>query len=215
MPTRVTLIRHGESVWNTNGRWQGQAVVALSDEGRHQAVLLAEHLCPLAAEIAAITSSDALRARETAALIASRLNKPLTLDARLREIDTGQWQGLTAEEVEAWDAERLAAVRADPYNVPRPDGESYNQVADRGIRALQDLVDQYPDQHVLAVTHGGTIRSILYRLGMAEKTPRFFGNTSLTSLLHGDTGSDGAAWTLDTCNVMEHLGSVRVGDPDS
>ena len=214
MPTRITLIRHGESLWNANSRWQGQAVVPLSDEGRRQALLLAEHLSPLAAEIAAITSSDLLRARETAALIASRLNKPLTLDARLREIDTGQWQGLTVEEVEAWDGERLAAVRADPYNVPRPDGESYNQVADRALRALQDLVNQYPGQHVLAVTHGGTIRSILHRLGMTDKVPRFFGNTSLTSLLHSSTGG-GAAWTLDTCNAMDHLGSVRVGDLDS
>jgi hypothetical protein len=49
---------------------------------------------------------------------------------------------------------------------------------------------------------------------MADKAPRFFGNTSLTSLLHSSTGG-GASWTLDTCNVMDHLGSVRVGDPDS
>jgi broad specificity phosphatase PhoE len=214
MPTRITLIRHGESVWNADRRWQGQAVVALSDEGRHQAILLAEHLYPLAAEIAAITSSDALRARETAALIASRLDKPLTLDARLREIDMGQWQGMTAAEVEAWDAERLAAVRADPYNIPRPDGENYNQVADRALRALQDMVSQYPDQHVLAVTHGGTIRSVLHRLGLAHMAPGSIGNTSLTSLLHRTTGSDGASWALDTYNVMDHLGSVCVGDSD-
>jgi broad specificity phosphatase PhoE len=215
MPTRITLIRHGQSLWNANSRWQGQAVVPLSDEGRRQALVLAEHLRPLAAEIAAITSSDLLRARDTAALIASRLDKPLSLDARLREIDVGQWQGLTGEEVEAWDAERLAAVRADPYNVPRPDGESYSQVADRALRALGDLVSQYPGQHVLAVTHGGAIRSVLGRLRMADRAPRFFGNTSLTSLLHNETGNGSAVWTLDTCNVMDHLGSVRVGDPDS
>jgi broad specificity phosphatase PhoE len=214
MPTRITLIRHGESVWNTNRRWQGQAVVALSDEGRHQAVLLAEHLCPLAAEIAAITSSDALRARDTAALIASRLDKPLTLDARLREIDLGQWQGLMAEEIEAWDAKRLAAVRADPYNVPRPDGESYNQVADRALGALRDIVSLYPDRHVLAVTHGGTIRSILHRLGLAQMAPGSIGNASLTSLLYNIDGSDGASWELDTYNVMDHLESISVDDSD-
>jgi broad specificity phosphatase PhoE len=215
MPTRITLIRHGESIWNTNKRWQGQAVVALSDEGRRQAALLAEHLCPLAAEIAAITSSDSLRARETAALIASRLNKPLTLDARLREIDMGQWQGLTGEEVEAWDAERLAAVRADPYNVPRPNGESYNQVADRALGALLDIVSLYPDQHVLAVTHGGTIRSILHRLGLAHMAPGSIGNTSLTSLVYSVNGSGGASWALDTYNVTDHLESMGVDESDS
>src|SRR5262245_57255720 len=75
MLTRVTLIRHGETAWNVNGRWQGQAAVPLNDEGRRQAMLLAEHLRPRAAEFAAIYSSDSLRAQETAELIASRLDR--------------------------------------------------------------------------------------------------------------------------------------------
>src|SRR5258707_7809407 len=111
MLTRVTLIRHGETAWNVNGRWQGQAAVPLNDEGRRQAMLLAEHLLPRAAEFAAIYSSDSLRCRETAELVASRLDKSVQLDARLREIDLGEWQGLTSDEVQAWDIERLQMVR--------------------------------------------------------------------------------------------------------
>src|SRR5262245_59087925 len=133
MLTRVSLIRHGETAWNVNGRWQGQAPVPLNDEGRRQAALLGEHLRPQAAEIVAIYSSDSLRARETAELIAGPLGKIVSLDRRLREIDLGEWQGLTDEEVRAWDGERLQAVRAAPWDALRLGGGRQREVAARVV----------------------------------------------------------------------------------
>ncbi len=182
----------------------------LNDQGRDQAARLADKLRPLAAEIVAIYTSDSLRTRETASIIAARLNKPVIPDARLREIDLGEWQGLTVDEVRAWDGERLAHVQTDSFNIPRPGGESFSQVADRALNALHDVVAQHNDQHVLVVSHGGTIRSILIKLDLAKNATSPIGNTSLTILVHGPNGSTDAVWKLDVFNLMDHLGTLRV-----
>src|SRR6185369_7089516 len=99
MTTHITLIRHGQTPWNATGRWQGHAFVPLNDEGRRQATRLAKHLLPIADEITAIYSSDLVRASETAEIIAARLEKTVRVDVRLREIDMGEWQGLTGDEI--------------------------------------------------------------------------------------------------------------------
>jgi len=125
----------------------------------------------------------------------------------------GEWQGLTSEEVEAWDGVRLAAVRADPMNAPRPGGESFSQVAARALSALQDIAAADRDQHVLAVTHGGTIRSVLHRLDLMDGNADSVGNTSLTTLLYSPDGR--AMWQLDRYNFTGHLTSMLVGDPNS
>jgi 2,3-bisphosphoglycerate-dependent phosphoglycerate mutase len=214
MLTRVTLIRHGETAWNVNGRWQGQAAVPLNDEGRRQAMLLAEHLWPRAAEFAAIYSSDSIRAHETAELVASRLDKAVQLDARLREIDLGEWQGLTSEEVQAWDGERLQKVRADSWNNPRPGGESFAQVAERALSAIHEFVERHQGEHILAVSHGGTIRCVLQRLGIDVGGTFPVGNTSLTVLLHSHNGANETPWKLDVFNLTDHLGAVHVSGQD-
>ncbi len=212
MLTRISLIRHGETAWNVNGRWQGQAPVPLNDEGRRQAALLGEHLRPQAAEIVAIYSSDSLRARETAELVGAPLGKPVNLDPRLREIDLGEWQGLTDEEVRAWDGERLQAVRADPWNSPRPSGESWSQVAERAGRAVHEYVERHQGGHVLVVSHGGTIRSILQYLALDTGSTYPVGNTSLTTLAHSAPGE--TPWKLDVFNLTDHLGKVRLGSQE-
>jgi 2,3-bisphosphoglycerate-dependent phosphoglycerate mutase len=212
MLTRVSLIRHGETAWNVDGRWQGQAPVPLNDEGRRQAALLGEHLRPQAAEIVAIYSSDSLRARETSELIAGRLGKIVSQDPRLREIDLGEWQGLTDDEVHAWDGERLQVVRADPWNAPRPGGESWRQVAERATGAVYEFVDRHPGGHILVVSHGGTIRSILQNLDVKTGNTFPVANTSLTVLIHSGPGEK--PWTLDVFNLLDHLGKVQVSSQE-
>jgi probable phosphoglycerate mutase len=133
------------------------------------------------------------------------------LDARLREIDLGEWQGLTSDEVQAWDAERLQMVRADSWNNPRPGGESFAQVAERALSAIQEFIDHHQGQHILAVSHGGTIRSVLQRLGMDAGGTHPVGNTSLTVLLHSHNGTNETPWKLDVFNLSDHLGTLRVG----
>src|SRR5258708_37103438 len=106
MPTHISLIRHGETAWNSDGRFQGHACVPLNDEGQRQAALLAEHLAATVQDVTALYASDSLRTRQTAQAVATKLGLPINLDAQLREIDLGEWQGLTRGEAEFGDAER-------------------------------------------------------------------------------------------------------------
>ncbi len=205
MSTCVYLVRHGETAWNTSGRWQGHAPVPLNDQGRRQAKLLGESLAGNDARFGAIYSSDLLRSRETAEIIAGRLGLPVRLDARLREIDLGEWQGLTGDEIRAWDADRLAVVHNDPYTVPRPGGESLNQVALRALAVFEEITVRHPGETVVVVSHGGTIRTLLNRLKLFDGPISNIGNTSVTILGHGENG---VGWRLESFNLMDHLGEA-------
>jgi len=207
MATRITLVRHGETSWNALGKWQGHAHVPLNDEGRRQAARLAEHLAATDSDFTAIYSSDSVRAYETAQIIAERLGKTVVPDVRLREIDMGEWQGLTHDEVRAWDAERYAIVFSDPVNIARPGGESSLQVAVRAISALEEIAERHRDGHVLAVTHGGTIVNTLRELGLWRDEVGHIGNTSLSRLLHNATNDN--RWSLDAINLLVHLDAER------
>ena len=96
--TEFLLVRHGETDWNRDRRFQGHADPGLNDTGRVQALELADELA--AERIDAIYASDLARARETAEIIAGRVGAPVVLDRELREIDVGEWQGLTWPEIE-------------------------------------------------------------------------------------------------------------------
>jgi broad specificity phosphatase PhoE len=213
VPTFVSLIRHGQTSWNAAGRWQGHAHVPLNDEGRKQAAQLGEYLAAQNGKIApieAIYSSDSSRAYETAQIIANCLgHSEVIADARLREIDMGEWQGMTKEEIRTWDSERYEQVMRDGFHIPRPGGESSGQVQARALLALESIVTNHPDSHVLVVTHGGTIRNILDGLGVWEGKPADIGNTSLTRLKHSfdlvQEENTVALWEIDLFNMQNHL----------
>jgi broad specificity phosphatase PhoE len=210
--TRVTLIRHGETAWNVENRWQGHANVALNATGLRQAVRVAEHLrsLPESADITAIYSSDLSRAHQTAQAIAEQLSVPVILDTRLREIDMGDWQGMTGDEAELWDGARLHAVRAGGYNIPRPGGESLQMLADRVGALFHEVMNTRPGEHVIFVSHGGTLRMLLHALDLLNDSHRHIGNTSRTVLLrpHPD-----APWQIEAYNALDHLAALA--DPES
>jgi len=210
--TRVTLIRHGETAWNVENRWQGHANVALNATGLRQAERVAEHLRSLteSRDVTAIYSSDLSRAHQTAQAIAEQLNVPLILDARLREIDMGDWQGMTGDEAELWDGARLHAVRSGGYSIPRPGGESLQMVADRAAWLFHEVMAARVGEHVIFVSHGGTLRMLLHALGLLNDTHRHIGNTSRTVLLRPEPE---APWVIDTYNAIDHL--TALADPES
>ncbi|MBN2471214.1 MAG: histidine phosphatase family protein, partial [Anaerolineae bacterium] len=154
-PTTLTLIRHGLTAWNAQGRAQGHAPVPLSEQGHEQARLLARALG--GQPFAAIYSSDLLRCRQTAAPLAETLGLAIRFDERLREIDLGNWQGLGREEWRAYDPEHYAAVEADPVNVPYPGGENRPMLAARVMAGVRAIAAAHPGEHVLVITHGGPI----------------------------------------------------------
>lgn len=215
--TTIGLIRHGETEWNKLGRWQGHAAIPLNPEGVQQAIMLADYLSrgglptpePIApGQIAAVYASDLARATTTARIVAERLAIPLRPDVRLREIDLGEWQGLTVEEIRAWDGERFAEVYRDPHNNRRPGGENLRELGDRALAALEDYCEQHKGGAALMVSHGGLIRTLLQRIGVLQSDP-IVENTSLTLITH-----DGERWELTAFNRIDHLGqhdTVRGG----
>lgn len=153
--TTIFLVRHGATEWNIHKRAQGQADVPLADKGRLQALDVAKQLATF--DIGAVYSSDLERAFDTALAIAHVHGLEVVKDPRLREIDQGDWTGLPVAEIERRWPELWGAARH--YN-SRPGGESPHQVRERALAALTDAIAAHPDDNLVAVSHGGTIRWI-------------------------------------------------------
>jgi broad specificity phosphatase PhoE len=167
---RLLLVRHGESTWNAQSRWQGHADPPLSPFGEQQAEDAAERLAEIAT-IGAVWASDLIRARRTAELIADRLGVgPLRDEPRVRERDVGSWSGLTRDEIEEQWPGYLAARRSPP------DFESDAALLTRVRAGLSAIVDGNGPGDVLVVTHGGVVRTIERSLGATpERLPNLAG----------------------------------------
>ena len=152
--TTLLLVRHGETDWNAERRWQGHADVPLNARGRDQAETLAEQLG--GEDIDAIYSSDLSRARDTALAVARRLHLPVVVDPDLREVDVGAIEGLTAEEARAFDGWQ---------------GEPIEQHSERVLRAVRRIAEAHPYGRVLVVTHGGSMRRVHEHLGLDAGGP--------------------------------------------
>lgn len=140
--TTILLARHGETDWNRERRYQGHADEPLNDTGRSQARELGERLS--GEPIVAVYSSDLRRASETASIVAEALDLPVVLDARLREVDVGSWQGRTQDESDG-----------------RPwDGETHDAHRERVVAAVHEIARAHPDGTVLVIVHGGTVRRV-------------------------------------------------------
>ena len=153
--TRILLARHGETDWNRIGRWQGHADLPLNDAGRGQAVELAERLA--GDGIAAIYTSDLMRASQTARVVADRLGLAVIEDAGLREIDVGSWSGFTRAEVEQRFPEGYARWLDGEIG---HDGETREELTERVVGAVERIAAAHPDDTILVVTHGGAIRAL-------------------------------------------------------
>jgi probable phosphoglycerate mutase len=156
------LIRHAESTWNVERRYQGQADSGLTRRGRIQAELLGERFVAVVGGVDMIVSSDLPRAYDTAAPLATRLDMRVLTDSRLREVDTGSWTGKKVDEVVREDPKSAAAFeRGD--DIRRGDGETFGEVRARVSAALRDLVElarrgSPPVKTIAVFTHGGPIR---------------------------------------------------------
>lgn len=156
------LWRHGRTAWNADGRMQGQADVALDAVGRGEAVAAAPLLAALRPD--ALVTSDLLRARRTAEVLAGLTGLPLQVDPGLREVDLGRWSGLTGEEARARHPEEYAAWLTGE-DVRRGGGETLVEAAARARSVLDPLVAALPERGLaVAVTHGATARATLGHL---------------------------------------------------
>jgi broad specificity phosphatase PhoE len=160
--TRLCLIRHGQTDWNLEGRYQGQSDVPLNAIGRAEARQAADKLS--AACFAGIYASDLARARETAEIIGDRLRLPITVDFRLREINQGEWEGQLVEVLRQRYRQLWQARIIDPANVRPPGGETVREVAERVFSALDAIVQSRSELPFLVVSHGLAIATALCRV---------------------------------------------------
>ncbi len=164
MVRSLLLVRHGQSTWNDQGRWQGQADPPLSPLGEEQAVEAASRLA--GGGFRSVAASDLVRARRTAEIVAERLRLgPVIVEPRIKEYDVGRWCGFTKDEIErkwpgmiaAWAAGLLAST---------PGGEQRVAFTERVVAGLRGLAAVAPPGDVLVVTHSGVVRTLERWLGV-------------------------------------------------
>jgi alpha-ribazole phosphatase len=154
----LMLVRHGETEWNVQRRYQGQSDVPLSELGKQQAEFIAERLA--GQTIDAVYASDLKRAWETAGIIADRCSLEIISEPRLRELKFGILEGMTFDEAQEQYPEMIAAWLEDFSNTPE-DGETIDLFNARIVSLLDDLKGKHDEQVVLLVGHGGSLSEIL------------------------------------------------------
>jgi alpha-ribazole phosphatase len=155
----LVLVRHAKADASARGRCYGSLDVGLSATGRSQCSSLARMLAP--EPVAAVVSSPRVRAVETAVAIAEPHGIEVHLDDRLRELDFGELEGRTYDEIAATLPELYAAWMTTPTVVRFPGGECYADLRARSLAAVASLHDAYQGQTVVTVTHGGVVRAVL------------------------------------------------------
>ncbi|MGA9173181.1 MAG: histidine phosphatase family protein [Thermoactinomyces sp.] len=197
METEVFLVRHGETEWNKEKRFQGHRDVPLSERGEKQAEQLAHYFKHHSFD--AVYASDLLRARQTAERVANELGLPVTCLTELRERYVGEWEGLTLEEIKSkypdWEKVRLTGGM---YGV-----EPMEQVQARFADKCIELAKKHLGERILIVAHGLCMNVAISFLTNGEYgyDKERLQNTSITHLVYHE--NDG--WTVKAYNATPHL----------
>ncbi len=199
-PREAYIIRHGETEWNVQKRWQGHYDCALNDEGRRQAKRLAKYM-RLNHALSHIYSSDLSRALDTAKAIADAYGLEPVIDLRLRETHVGVFQGYTGDELVNLYPEELMRFRTGSMDFIIPTGESRLQVQARAHEAFFEVMAN-TEGNVAFVSHGGWINLLLRKLFSDFDTHGgvYISNTSITTLVEDD-----GSWRLGSVSVTPHL----------
>jgi broad specificity phosphatase PhoE len=196
----LILVRHGETTWNAEQRYQGQQESDLSALGYAQAQWAADRLADSGA--IALYSSDLRRAADFAAVIGDRLGLAVETTPALRERCGGVWEGLTWPEIVERFAEAAEAVGKDPDFTP-PGAESREHMRERVVEFLDRVAAHHAADVVIAVTHGGVINAVLRYIMGGSLTPggrTRVDNGAITVVSHDDDG-----WRVDTFNDICHV----------
>ncbi|MBF6357120.1 bifunctional RNase H/acid phosphatase [Nocardia higoensis] len=158
-PTRLLLLRHGQTELSIQRRYSGRGNPALTELGREQAARAATMLAAKG-DVEAVITSPLTRATQTAEAAATALGVPMQTDHGLIETDFGEWEGLTFAEAAERDPELHAAWMGDP-SLPPPGGESFEAVRARVEAARRDLIALYPGRNLVVVSHVTPIKTLL------------------------------------------------------
>jgi alpha-ribazole phosphatase len=157
--TRVWLIRHGQPNEEGRQRCYGSLDVGLSDIGRSQMAQVAERL--KTEPMAVIYASPRSRAVESARILAAAANRRVDIDANFREIDFGDFEGLTYDEIAGQFPDLYRQWMETPTAVQFPNGECFSQMRLRVLRSFQAILSNWNEQTVAIVSHGGVNRILI------------------------------------------------------
>lgn len=153
--SRIIVVRHGETPWNSNGRIQGSSDIDLNEKGYQQAADAAPGLAAYAPDF--IVSSPLRRAYDTATPVAELVGVSVSTDDRLRERDYGPWEGLTHPEIrEQFPDDHVKWTKGEPLTNPAI--ETWEALARRTSEAMQEISEKADGGTALVVCHGGSAR---------------------------------------------------------
>jgi len=205
MSTTLLLVRHGQTESNITGYFMGRSNEDISELGYTQVRSLSSRLTEF--PIASVYTSPLKRTLNTARLLAEPHKlEPEVLDD-LIEIGLGDWEGLHRDEISGKWPEIWRQSRIDPSDITLPNGESFQQVTERAVRAFTQMVAGNTGQHVLAVTHDAVIRVLVaHVLGTSNSIYRRLEiNNASLSIIRAE---DGRARLL-TLNDTAHLDRIK------
>jgi alpha-ribazole phosphatase len=209
---KFVLIRHGESVWNSERRIQGSLDPELSPQGKRQAELLVSHLkTHLPRSVAAIYSSPLRRAAQTAEEISRAFQLPVIQDHDLREMSLGEWEGKTIPEIQASTPGCYEQWVEAPLSHPAPGGEDLHAFQRRVVGALERMQQAHVGANLIVVSHGGVIRALLcFALGLdLRHLFRLKQNTGAVSQIKLDERTWQVLLVNDTCHLRSDLSPQR------
>lgn len=195
--TTLLLIRHGETQWNIEQRYQGHGDSALSEQGKVQVEALAAQM--QSRRFSHLYASDLGRTQQTAAAISRRSGHPVIPEPRLRERNYGIFEGLTAEEIETQYPEIYREFKTRRPDFIIPGGESIDQFVERITACFEELRQRHAQTNIAVVTHGGVINRFLRSIAGIDhqiSRPFIIKNAAINIFIH-----DGRRWRLDTLGL--------------
>ena len=185
---KILLIRHGQSEANLAGFFAGQMDSPTTALGEHQASCVAKYIAENY-KVNAIYSSDLQRAAVVGNAVAGKTGAPLYFDSRLREINSGKWQGLSFEKLIA-EYPSYQVWLHDIGNAHCDGGESVSQMQMRVLSVVKEIAQKYPNQTVVITTHATPIRALQCccdgkSLSDMKDVP-WVSNSSITELIYGN-----------------------------
>ena len=204
---RFIFVRHGETEWNVTGRYQGQTDVPLSEKGRAQAEALGTRFADIHVDEG--YSSPLKRAYDTARAIAEPKGLPIHKVDGIKELNFGEWDGLTKEQLTEQFGEAFVKYRIEPFHYPMAGEGTLNRAKLRVGAALEDIKEEFrhTDKTIVVVAHGGILKlAIFYLLDISSRLYRCIelDNTSLTII---DVEEDRCI--LRVLNDAHHLDGSR------
>ena len=197
--TEVVIVRHGQTVWNLEGKRQGHLDSPLTENGMAQARALAQRL--KRHSFSGLYSSDLGRAVETARIVSAATGHEVITDLRLRERNLGMFQGLAGKEIGERYPEEYRLHRNPDYVIPG--GESIRQQMERNVTCLTEIARRHPGERLVVVTHAGVLGAFFrYTLSIPLDAPRRyeFVNAGLSVFAYDDGN-----WFLQTWGDVSHL----------